>query len=235
MAENEGLRRGGKMDRAMYYRRPDKGQHRQWLVVDSRTMLESFQIRGFEPLFKYGYIPYTDPDAKDDEGNHTLPLTSPWKPILQHPDGPKEFPVEQIISARWYIAEECPVPGAPGIFPQLAGNKITHYPCPECDRAAFQAVNGLGGIRHLATHLRLIHEWDRVSLMRYGEKVGIDFDVVYGDLKKSYDFSVEADTMAEVEKCDECDYVPAEGKSAAKALRMHKMSAHKPMEIVTVG
>ena len=229
---SQGLTRGGKMDRAMYYRRPDKGQHKRWIVIDSRTMLESFQMRGFVPLFDYGYIPYNDPDMVDDKGGHTVPLSSPWKPILQHPKGPSEFPVEQVISSRWYIPEECPWPAAK--FPQLSGNKVTHYPCPECDRFPFQAVNDIGGIQHLSTHLRLSHDWDRISIMKYGERMGIDFDVVYGDLKQTYDFT-GGETAEDVATCDDCEYVTAPGKSAAKALRMHKMSAHKPLEVATVG
>ena len=138
-----------------------------------------------------------------------------------------------MMTLRWYIPEECPNPKAK--FPQLGGHKVTHYPCPEWDRPAFIAVDGLGGIEHLARHLRIVHDWDRPSLMKYGEKVGLDFDVVYGDLKKTYDFSVDAeepDALA----CDECDFVVRpDSKNAEGSLRFHKMKAHKPLEMSSVG
>lgn len=232
MSDN-GLRRGGKYDRAMYYRRPRSGEHAGWIVIDSRTMLESFQMRGFEPLFKYGYIPYADPDLVDDKGNNTLPLQSVWKPILAHPDGPSEFPLEQVVSEKWYIPDNCPVKGAK--FPQLQGHKITHYPCPECERY-FQAVDGIGGVFGLSQHLRLGHDWDRMTIIKYGEKVGIDFDAVYGDLKESFDFTNEAEPAPVAEGCDECDFAPpADSKNPAAAVRMHKMHAHKPIEVEVVG
>ena len=214
---DEGLKKGGKFDRAMYFRRPDKPYHRRWITWGSRTHMEGFLIRGFEPLWKYGYVASDDPNP-------------PWGTILNHPEGPLEFPAEQVISHRWYIPEQCPVPSVR--FPQLQGNKVTHYPCPECERAPFIAVNGLGGIEDLARHLRLMHAWDRPSLMKYGEKVGLDFDVVYGDLKESFDFNAEPATV----KCDECDFtVSPDSKAPAASLRMHKLGAHKQLEVEVVG
>lgn len=226
-----GQAKRGKYDKAAYFRRPDIGQYANWIVTGSYTHREAKEVRGFVLLRKYGFIPNVDPILKDDDGN-PAPLRSPWYPILAHPDGPAEFPLSQIATFRWYIPEECPHPGAR--FPQLGGHKVTHYPCPECDRPPFFALDGLGGVEHLARHLRLIHDWDRPSLMKYGEKVGLDFDVVYGDLKKTYDFdapTVESTPLS----CDECNFVVRDdSKNAAASLRFHKQSAHKPLEVETV-
>jgi hypothetical protein len=232
----QSLRKRGKFDRAVYYRRPkvDRGgdpmQHPGWITFGSRTQMEHFIGRGFEPLLEYGVIPANDPVLRDEDGQ-PAPLRSPWYPILAHPKGPSEFPLDQITTFRWYIPRECPNPEAK--FPQLQGHKVTHYPCPECQRPPFIAVDELGGIVHLARHLRVSHDWDRISLLAYGDRVGIDFNVVYGDLKETFDFTFGE--ASEIVGCDECDYIPAEGKSAQKALRMHKLGAHKPMVVETVG
>ena len=231
--------RGGKYDRAMYYRRPQADrqgtplEQAGWIVVGSRTHLENMMVRGFEPLMKYGYIPYVDPERTDADGN-SEPLRSPWYPILAHPSGPAEFPYDQVLTLRWYDPEVCPNPKAK--FPQLTGHKVTEYPCPECSRVLY-SLDGLGtGIRGLATHLRLRHEWDRPSMLSYGERVGIDFNVVYGDLKKVHEFSVASEEPDQVLSCDECDYVvPEDSGNPGAALRMHKRHNHKPLEVATVG
>lgn len=229
--------RGGKYDRAMYYRRPSVDrvgrplEQAGWIVIGSRTHQENMQLRGFEPLHQFGYIPSADPELRDDDGK-PAPLRSPWYPILAHPDGPKVFPAEQVLTFRWYNADECPNPNAK--FPQLGGHKVTRYPCPECTRI-FDGIDDMGvGIRGLATHLRLMHRWDRPSTLEYGKQVGIDFNVVYGDLKETFEFSAEG--SEDVLSCDECDYVvTGDSKNPKASLRMHKMSAHKPLEVSSVG
>ena len=235
-----GLRgRGGKYDRAMYYRRPktNRGgvplEQADWIVIGSRTQMEHMMLRGFEPLLNYGYIPSADPELRDDDGN-AAPLRSPWYPILAHPKGPSEFPADQVLTFRWYKPEECPNPKAR--FPQLSGHKVTEFPCPECSRI-FYGVDDLGkGIRGLATHLRLGHEWNREAMLSYGSQVGIDFNVIYGDLKKTYEFTGNDAGTDEALSCDECDYVaPSDAKYPLKSLRMHKLGAHKPLEVETVA
>ncbi|KKK75451.1 hypothetical protein LCGC14_2873550, partial [marine sediment metagenome] len=85
-----------------YYRRPNEGEDAGWIIVGpvsgNGTAVADFIRRGFEPLHKYGRIPHDEP--------------SPWKTILSHPDGPGEFPVDQIMTARWFAVEgqknQCP-------------------------------------------------------------------------------------------------------------------------------
>lgn len=235
-----GLRgRGGKYDRAMYYRRPATMRNGTpleqagWIVMGSRTNMEQMMLRGFQPLMDYGYIPSADPELRDDDGT-PAPLRSPWYPILAHPKGPSEFPADQVLIFRWYKPEECPNPKAK--FPQLSGHKVTEFPCPECSRTLY-GIDDMGhGIRGLARHLRNAHEWDRPSTLAYGQQVGIDFNVVYGDLRKTIEFNADETGSDEVLSCDECEYVaPTDAKYPLKSLRMHKLGAHKPMVVEVVG
>ena len=93
------------------------------------------------------------------------------------------------------------------------------------------AINGFGGIEPLARHLRIIHSWDRVGLERYGQKVGIDFDVVYSSIQELYEFAPEE----QQNHCDECDWKPdPEKERPDSALRLHKKT-HRPLEVETIG
>lgn len=225
--------KGGKYETHLYYRRPDRGEHRRWIVVGMRSALEDMSLRGFEPLFKYGRLEKPEAATAREQGKDVY-VWDQWRPILQHPDGPAEFPAEQVMTLRWY--KECPVPGT--VFPQLAGHKLKERQCPECTRAPFLAIDGLGGVEALGRHLRLIHSWDRASLVKYGERVGIDFDAIYSNIEEDIDF----DTVAQEAKpppeepsdgivaefdCDECDWKPKpRAKSRGQALIMHKRHAH---------
>ena len=227
--------RRGKFKQHMYYRRPDKGEHRRWIVVGGRGDVEDMSQLGFEPLWKFGLLRKTVPGTNEGEQNI-------WATILEHPDGPAAFPAEQVMISRWYRPEDCPVLGV--TFPQLAGHKVKEYQCPECRRPAFAAIDGFGAIEPLGRHLRLIHRWDRVSLVRYGEKVGIDFDAIYSNIEKEYEFEGEAprETPEEAPEetpeekpgilvgefdCDQCDWKPKpNAKRPGFALMMHKKT-HK--------
>ncbi len=221
MAETEytsSLGRGGKFKRHIYYRRPDEGEQRRWIVVAGRQDMEDMSLRGFEPLWKYGLLPEGEPNI--------------WKHILTQPGGPEEFPAEQVMISRWYKDEDCPVPGT--VFPQLQGHKVKEYQCPECSRVPFAALDGLGGIEPLGRHMRLIHTWDRASLVKYGEKVGIDFDAIYSHIEKTFEFSGDTQTEKPEEKPVEkndvvvgefecsCGWKPKRNaKRPAAALSMH--------------
>ena len=216
--------RGGKYKRHQYYRRPDEGEERRWIVVAGRQDLEDMLILGFEPLMKYGLLPVNIPGTDEPESNI-------WRHILSHPDGPGEFTAEQVMVSRWYREEDCPVPGT--VFPQLQGHKVKEYQCPECRRLPFAAIDGFGGVEPLGRHLRLIHSWDRVSLVKYGEKVGIDFDAIYSSVETEVVFSGEVpkeeakeetkeDTLVVGEFECSCGWKPkGNAKRPATALKMH--------------
>ncbi len=216
--------RGGKFKRHMYYRRPDKGEQRRWIVVAGRQDLEGMALRGFTPLWDYGLLPETGADGAAEQNI--------WRHILTSPGGPEEFPVEQVMTLRWYREQDCPVPGTK--FPQLAGHKVKEYQCPECRRPAFAAFDGLGGVDPLGRHLRLIHSWDRASLVKYGEKVGIDFDAIYSNVETTIEFGHEEEKPEEEAPVDgivvgefecSCGWKPkANARRPAVALRMHSRS-----------
>lgn len=229
-------RRKGKWARSCYYRNP-----RGWITVDQYmgTALQAFSDRGFQRLAKYGDVTrYLDQDRQEpDPGGN-------WGPILRHPDGPGEFPAEQVIIARWYKKDFCPVPEAK--FPQLKGIKIQEYQCPQCNRPPFisaedaegKPVVKSNGIAALGVHLQVAHSWDRLVLLAYGERVGIDFNVA-GDrihsvveykfeeekaeeAQEEPDFEVETVTAEDLPVC-ECGWaVPAGKKSPEQSLRLHQ-------------
>lgn len=174
----------GQGDQIIYYRRPRKGENAGWITYGdslSGSKYRDFVRRGFEPLEKYGYINTYARDRAAFGDGKTAPAEAGWtteryiwEQILSHPDGPAEFPVEQLLTFRWYRPENVPVPGVS--FPQLKGVKVKEFRCPErCGRAPFVDVDGAGGARALANHLRITHGWDIPSLMAYGERIGVDF------------------------------------------------------------
>lgn len=180
----------GDGDRIIYYRRPTKGTNGRpvedpgWIVFGdsiSGSKLRDFVARGFQPLMQYGTINSAQRDvrafgSKSSPADPTMTREQYiWEGILSHPDGPAEFPLEQIIAFGWYRPEQCPVPTA--YFPQLVGKKVKEYTCPErCGRKPFVEIDGVGGISALRQHLRIMHEWDQANLQAYGERVGIDFN-----------------------------------------------------------
>lgn len=154
-----------KSEVVIYYRRPMKGEHAGWITWgDSQPSKRADMVlRGFEPLPQFGRIA-TGVLAFDQYGV--------WGPILTHPRGPAVFPAEQVITFRWYDPEQVgdpwrPIPNVK--FPQLKGQKIVEFDCPECsDRVFAKAL-------HLARHLRNTHDYDRSEIIKLGEELGIDF------------------------------------------------------------
>ena len=233
-------------DQVIYYRTPAKtarGEpHEQagWIVWGdsiSGTKLRDRLRRGFAPLFEYGVINSPENRVRFGNGQDDSWLTetgAQWKPILSHPNGPGEFPVDQLQTYRWYRPEACPVPTAR--FPQLSGS-VREYRCPQCTRQ-FTDVEGVGGVSGLAKHLTIMHKWDRTSLNAYGDRTGIDFnkvDVVDVPIQQ-YEVQDEAPPPpppVQVEVIGaaqpttafgcECGWVPkAESKSPKASLDMHK-------------
>lgn len=229
----EKRKRPGKYESNMYYRRPANGQRPGWIIVggvkgEKRRVFED--IRGFKALPEFGELPH----------GHT----NPWEHILTSPGGPEAFPVDQVMSLRWYneddIPTDCEWEGKDEeacpmmiklktegvVFPQLTGHTIIEHSCPECDRPPFSTVDGMGGIEPLARHLKIMHGWDAQNLMKWGEATGIDFQKVYSKerMEKTFDFtpSENADFS-----CTQCDWKPDGEGAPSKQLAGHKMGAHK--------
>jgi hypothetical protein len=236
-----------RFERVIYYRKPpdfDHGREGNWICWgDSQpgkriTMLE----RGFTPLPQFGRI---DRYMRDSTGEEIVDPAYPWGNILRHPDGPSQFPVEQILTYRWH--RRPPIPGIK--FPQLQGMKIVEYECPECtDQTFFNAI-------HLARHLRNSHDYEHRDLTALGQHLGIDFareyrkkGVITTEIAAEEEAPLpppEAPVLPQVEsvqvklpkreaardvKCpvEGCDWVPrANSKNKGASVRAHLMHKHK--------
>lgn len=224
----------GKRDERVIYYRKSGGLEDGWIVwgdSESGTKLRDATIRGMQPLFKYGAITcFLDKAQKEPDP------AGIWGPILRHPDGPAEFPIEQIVAFRWHT--DPPVSGVR--FPQLQGTKITQYQCPECSRAPFGELKRgdeviLSAIQSLGNHLTIMHKWDRLALLRWGDRVGIDFDAI--DARKVIPYEYEepepgvedfqVETKGSNLDCPKCDWKPkVNAKKPAFALQAHLRAAH---------
>jgi hypothetical protein len=231
---DQGARQGGRFEKHIYYRRPRSGENAGWITMQGTNLNRQtdMTVRGFEPMPKYGT--FEDNELRLRRENKLGPdePMNQWRPILEHPDGPAEFPVQQVMDLRWYKPEDCPVPGTK--FPQLGGHSIVEYRCPECSRF-FVASDGFGGIEPLARHLRLIHSWDRASLVKYGEKVNIDFDAIYSSIETAYEFSGApvAEHKSSGFDCPDCTWTPkANQKRPAQALAIHAKEHEMSLEVV---
>jgi hypothetical protein len=149
--------------------------------------------KGNQPLPQFGIIAYSE---------------DLWGPILRHPDGPALFPVEQVLTYRWYRKDMLPdlrpivqqgrdlvrSGVQPRVaFPQLVGVKIVEFPCPEPCTRSFHSPLHLGG------HLRVMHGYDRSEILKYGDAMGIDFSKVPGGKAIiEYDGAEAAEAAAEI-------------------------------------
>lgn len=225
---------------AGYFRKPDG-----WITVSQYrggASIEMFLDRGFDALRKYGDVTQRLNEL-DENGEPKRDPAKIWGPILRHKDGPAEFLPEQIITARWYKEADLPVKGIK--WPQLRGVKIKEYQCPQCNRAPFVSAiaadgNPLAigdGTIGLANHLGTSgHQWDRLSLMSYGDKVGIDFNAigtavavidyayeekVQEEPEPEPDFTVE-DGLAEQSFICDCGWDKAKPENPAQSLALHQ-------------
>ena len=173
-------------ERVCYYRtpqrRPDGGRHVQagWITWgDTQDSIKLGKLsRGYVPMERYGFI---RAKATDESPDGPFELYGHWGPLLAHPDGPGEFPKEQILAYHWYDADRMrtslrgQIPpslktrGAMVLWPQLAGESLRIFACPECtDWRSLEAV-------FLARHLRIWHDYDRADIIAFGTQYGIDF------------------------------------------------------------
>lgn len=155
----------------IYYRKPDYLKNGEpnveagWITrADSQQMKQATFVlnKGWTPLPQYGRVE----DSND-----------PWAPILATAAGRQEFPLEQILTYRWYDARKLRQqwPSMPPgvrpeqLFPQLRGRELQLYPCPECFNQDFLVPSAL------AHHLRIHHAYDRTEIIALGKDMGIDF------------------------------------------------------------
>lgn len=178
----QGQSRGKVSERCIYYRKPPRGVEAGWIVVNGTNPERQAGLfqKGFAPLHEYGLVSPQDvpiPYHMQDREESVLQAYRTWSTILLAPGGSEEFPVEQLISYRWYDPEVCPVPTAR--FPQLVGAQINRIWCEECSTVYYHKAT------HLARHLRTVHRYDRADVRNYGEQYGINFARDMGDVKRS--------------------------------------------------
>lgn len=154
-----------------------------WIDNDTQTGALWRKIAlGWKVLNKYGEI-----HAYAEKG------VSPWTAILQHPDGPREFPVEQLMDFGWFDPQRVERDtGVAGVrFPQLRGQTITQIPCPECSQRVFRKPI------HLARHVRNTHAYDRADIEALGKQLGVDFAAeLYANRPREVVYDYEDDEAA---------------------------------------
>lgn len=186
--------RGGKkaIGKVIYYQKPPRWADGRlnveanwvyWAEAQQDVQLQAM-AQGSRPLEFLGSV--------DPQGDPHAALYGQWARILLHPKGPELFPVDQLLTYRWYDPEKLPLPQFTPCeaeiaketycgqihrisFPQLRGVEITEIPCPDCkDRIFFEPI-------HLAWHLRNQHNYERVDLMALGELMGVSFERVFAN------------------------------------------------------
>lgn len=174
-------------ERVCYYRTPTHtttgDPHKQpgWITWgDTQDSIKLGKIaRGYIPLEnQYGYI---RSKRREDDPDGPYELYGHWGPLLANPAGVREMPASQILAYHWYDAQRLSrslhnqipptlkVRDGMVLWPQLAGEELRIFACPECsDWRALEAV-------FLARHLRVWHDYDRADIIAFGQQYGIDF------------------------------------------------------------
>jgi hypothetical protein len=139
---------------AIYYRKPENwGKEGGWIFVGDGH--------------PYRRIEYMSRGCTVVLNGLEVTPSKPWDAILRHPDGPKQFPAQQVIENYWYRYP--PVPGVR--FPSLHGMTVHEVECPACTETRF-----FHDPRHAALHLQNDHKWDIASIIAYGKEVDVDFN-----------------------------------------------------------
>ncbi len=205
-------------ERVIFYRTPqrtpDGTRHRQagWIGWgDSQQSARmSKMARGYLPLMngqnpRYGNI---GTKRREDDPDGPFETWGPWGVILSQPGGMEEFPKDQILTFHWYDAERLrqslkgsippniKVRNGMVLWPQLAGENLKIFSCPECtDWRHLQAV-------FLARHLRIWHDYDQADILAFGQQHGVDFSSELGT-DKSVLRAVTFDAMPEDDAADD--------------------------------
>lgn len=216
-----GQGRGKVSERCMYYKKPFRGTEAGWIVVNGTNAERQAGLfrKGFVPLEAYGFVSPQDvvvPPWLLDRDESFLQSYRTWSTILTAPGGPDEFPVDQLVSYRWYDPDVCPVPSAR--FPQLVGVSITRVWCEECTTVYYHKPT------HLARHLRTVHQYDRADVRAYGEQYGINFSRDLGDTKRTaleavtYELPPEPEAEPDLPPVEFLDSRQPRGRGGRKAI-----------------
>lgn len=204
-------------ERVCFYRTPQKmvdGQkHKQagWIGWgDTQQGIKLGKImRGYIPMDRYGFI---QSKRREEDPDGPFETYGPWGVILSQTGGPAEFPKDQILTFHWYDADRLrqslngqipptlKVRDNMVLWPQLKGENLRVFSCPECsDWRSLEAV-------FLARHLRIWHDYDRADIIAFGTQFGVDFSAELnreGRVIKSMSFVATDDYEAEAEEADD--------------------------------
>lgn len=145
----------------MYYRKPDG-----WIILADadENQVKDNVARGLEPLPKYGLV-FLHPPRKLG-----LNIVSGWhesyRVLLDHPDGPGEFSLAQIVEMGWH--RKLPYPEIS--FPQLQGYTVQDHRCDFCGRVFDER-------RYLDKHVMVMHR-DNAAMLQQRELLGQVRDVL---------------------------------------------------------
>jgi hypothetical protein len=195
---------GRRSERVMYYRSPrtrvDGSPYVQasWIVwgdTSDQAQLQKLR-RGFIPLEQFGLI---ESKQRSEDPDGAYELYGPWGAILSSAAGVREFPRDQILAYHWYDEQRLraslhgnlppTLEVRDGIvkWPQLQGDQIKIYVCPECANQRYNLAV------HLARHLRVWHDYDRQDVLTFCQENGIDLnDHVSGHGRVVKDFIFES-------------------------------------------
>lgn len=134
----------------MYWRKPDDPETgRKGDITFGPSWAPDFmdwQEQGFTPLFTYGRFGQSNPR---EPGGPWEPSKEPFRRILMHSKGPREFSVELILELGWH--RRAPYPGIK--FPQLAKIDLAahNHKCRICNKMCPSEVD-------LLRHQQIAHK-----------------------------------------------------------------------------
>lgn len=154
-------------EKIIYYRK--RNGWITWADLQPNKYILYTMMRGWLALPQYGYVSNDSLECANAQakGVYCNPL---WVGILNHPNGPGEFLEEQVKTYCWDEADSLPEGVRKDIiFPQLMGQEIVRYSCPQCTDTAFLEPT------YLSRHLQIHHDWTMTRVLEYGASIGRDF------------------------------------------------------------
>ena len=168
----------GKYEKVIYYRSPQVTMRGEPYVQAGWIHRSDSQDSKQLQMMRKGWMPL-------EQFGGSFRSEDPWGPILAHPDGPRQFPLTQIMEYRWYdpthLRHDWPSmpPGLSPqrVFPQLREAMVSgelvvkEYGCPNCHNRSFVMPAAL------YTHLNVHHDYSPEMIFELGQAMGIDFSV----------------------------------------------------------
>lgn len=216
-----------------YYKRRRDG----WIITGGcwPSAKADKEYKGFEFLPTFGTFlmsfgdDISQSNQRDRSGRRFFPHKEPWRLMLQHPDGPAQFPVSQIIAYRWHLRP----PYREVRFGQMDGVTVTDLFCPECENGIFSADNEQDAVdmlrAHLSSKINDTHQYRPEDFRSLGQQVGVDFFAPRRGarpVRGGPQYEVEPEPVALTESttfiCSDCGYESTTAAGLASHRRTHK-------------